>query len=724
MRKSTHGPTGKLLGLFRAANARGGWLVLATLLVGLTVTVVIARHQKLDADEQAKQVFGFVCNEVELRVEERVRAHEQILRSGAAFFADDNAVSREEWHEYATRQKLGQKLPGIQGIGFAQIVPREKLAQHILEVRAEGFPDYRVWPEGDREAYSSIVFLEPFAGRNLRAFGYDMLSEPIRRAAMEQARDQDEVVLSGKVILVQETGQDVQAGALMYAPVYCMGAPHESVAERRGAFLGWVYSPYRMTDLMEGVLGSRADREHLGLKIYDGENSSPESLLYDSRRGEKSNPDRATLTRRVVVDAAGRKWLLSFGMTSAADYSVAWLVLGGGTILSLLLSGLVYSLSLTSSRARKLAMQLTAQLSESEMRWRIAVEATGDGLYDWDVPSGTGFYSRRWKEMLGYSDGEIGSGIEEWESRIHPEDKEQTMAAAQALLDGKTALYSHEHRMRCKDGSWKWILSRGAVIRRDSGGKPLRVVGTHSDITEKRQTAEMKSRLISMASHEFRTPLATIRLAADLLAAHRGKMDETGIQRALQTILDTTDYMTGIVTDVLDLGSINRDAQPETLSEFPLGDFLHNIAGEFHGTTANPAAITFEWDGTPVTCTGIPGLLKRAANNLLDNAVKYSPPGKPVVVRLRQEGEAAVIQVEDQGIGIPEEEVALLHDPFFRASNTVGIPGTGLGLAIVAEAMQRIGGKIECSKRDGGGTIFTIRLPVAAVSDTTGNSPG
>ncbi|MEI8313220.1 MAG: sensor histidine kinase, partial [Verrucomicrobiota bacterium] len=70
--------------------------------------------------------------------------------------------------------------------------------------------------------------------------------------------------------------------------------------------------------------------------------------------------------------------------------------------------------------------------------------------------------------------------------------------------------------------------------------------------------------------------------------------------------------------------------------------------------------------------------------------------------------------VEDQGMGIPEEEMAFLHDPFFRASNTVGIPGTGLGLAIVAEAMQRIGGKIECAKRDGGGTIFTLRLPVAA----------
>jgi two-component system sensor histidine kinase MprB len=171
--------------------------------------------------------------------------------------------------------------------------------------------------------------------------------------------------------------------------------------------------------------------------------------------------------------------------------------------------------------------------------------------------------------------------------------------------------------------------------------------------------------------------------------------------------------MTGIVADVLDLSSMNRDVQPEALSEIPLGDFLRQIAGEFRGTTAAPAAITFEWDGTPVTCTGIPGLLKRAVTNLLDNAVKYSPPATPVVLRLRQEGTEAVIEVEDQGIGIPEEEMAFLHDPFFRASNTAGIPGTGLGLAIVAEAMQRMGGNVRCSKRAGGGTIFTLRLPAA-----------
>jgi PAS domain S-box-containing protein len=705
---------GRLPGVIRSAVRDGRWWALATLLVGLAITALVARHQKLDADQDARQAFYIVCSEVGLRVEGRLREHEQILRSAAGFFADENGVTREEWHEYAERQKLGQKLPGIQGIGFAQFVPREQLAQVTQRIRAEGFPDFRVWPEGDREAYSSIVFLEPFSGRNLRAFGYDMLSEPVRREAMEQARDQDRATLSGRVTLVQETDRDVQAGALMYAPVYRMREPHETVADRRAAILGWAYSPYRMNDLMAGILGKWADREQVDLEISDGETPSRESLLYASRSGEKTEPSRTTrLARQIVIDAAGRKWLLSFGQDVDMDYSLAWLVLGGGATLSLLLSGLLYSLSRTGIRARVLAEQLTAGLSESEMRWRIAVEGTGDGLYDWDVQTGKGFYSRRWKEMLGYSDGEISTDASEWESRIHPDDKAGTMAVAKALLDGSIPLYSHEHRMRCKDGSWKWVLARGVVIRRDPAGRPLRVVGTHSDITEKRQMAEIKNRLVSMASHEFRTPLATIRVAADLLATRRDKMDEEGIQRALETILDTTDYMTSIVADVLELSAMTRDGQAVELSEFPLGDFLRQIAAEFRVPKPSPAALALEWDGSPVTCIGIPALLKRSVNNLLDNAVKYSPPGKPVVLRLRQEGKEAVIQVEDQGMGIPEEAVAFLFDPFFRASNTVGIPGTGLGLAIVAEAMQRMGGKIEHGYRANGGTIFTIRLPLA-----------
>ncbi len=123
----------------------------------------------------------------------------------------------------------------------------------------------------------------------------------------------------------------------------------------------------------------------------------------------------------------------------------------------------------------------------SEERLAFAIEGSGDGLWDWDIPSSTVFYSRSWKEMLGeYVPGEIGSGLEEWESRLHPDDRERVLAELQQHLDGKAALYLSEHRIRRKDGSYMWVLDRGRVAELDALGSPIRVIGTHADITQRK----------------------------------------------------------------------------------------------------------------------------------------------------------------------------------------------------------------------------------------------
>ena len=206
-------PGGDLAGASQSMGRRGVWRVWALLLVGLGATALVARFTKADVDGDAKREFAFVGDEIQGRIQDRLRAHEQILRSGAAFFEHAGGVSRQEWRRFTERQKVEQELPGIQGLGFALVIPRERLARHVQEIRAEGFPAYEVRPKAEREIYSSIIYLEPFTNRNLRAFGYDMFSEPVRRTAMERARDQDAAALSGKVILMQEneleTGPDL-----------------------------------------------------------------------------------------------------------------------------------------------------------------------------------------------------------------------------------------------------------------------------------------------------------------------------------------------------------------------------------------------------------------------------------------------------------------------------------------------------------------------------------
>ena len=358
------------------AASNGVWQGWALLLACLIATALAAYYTKSDADRDAKREFDFVRKEIQIKIQDRLSAHEQILRDGSAFFDHPAGVTREDWHRFAERQKVDQHLPGIQGIGFALLIPPQNLAQHVQEIRAQGFPEYQVRPEGERESYSSIIYLEPFTNRNLRAFGYDMFSEPVRRAAMERARDQDAAALSGKVILVQETDQDVQAGTLMYVPVYRLGMPHDTVAQRRDALVGWVYSPYRMNDLMQGILSGwdLTGEKRIHLEIFDSETVSPDTLLYDSQpNGAQPNGHASRLTLQSKVVSSGRLWTLRFTqagrLSSMTDYGNVWLVLFGGTSISLLISGLFFVLNARFKALQK-AGELSTELAQSEQSYR------------------------------------------------------------------------------------------------------------------------------------------------------------------------------------------------------------------------------------------------------------------------------------------------------------------------------------------------------------------
>ena len=129
-------------------------------------------------------------------------------------------------------------------------------------------------------------------------------------------------------------------------------------------------------------------------------------------------------------------------------------------------------------------------LRESEERWQFALEGAGDGVWDWNAQTNELFYSRQWKAMLGYEEDEIGTTLDEWDKRVHPEDKERCHADLQRHFAGETPVYQNEHRLLCKDGSYKWILDRGKVIQWLDDGRPLRVIGTHTDVSERKQRNE------------------------------------------------------------------------------------------------------------------------------------------------------------------------------------------------------------------------------------------
>jgi signal transduction histidine kinase len=266
--------------------------------------------------------------------------YEHVLRGAVGLFAASGHVSRIEWHTYVENLDLDNSLPGIQGMGYAAIMPLRDRAAHERAVRADGFPDYQIRPAGERDPLSSIVYLEPLSERNRRAFGYDMYSEPVRREAMDRARDTGRAAMSAKVTLVQETAIDVQPGFLIYLPVYANDTPHETVDERRAALRGFVYGPFRSGDLMGNALKD-ADLD-MEVEIFDGP-ATPANRLFasaDSTRVAQYEVERD-------IHFGGRIWTARFRSSAEFEQRVASaqprIILFGGLALGVLLFALIYT---------------------------------------------------------------------------------------------------------------------------------------------------------------------------------------------------------------------------------------------------------------------------------------------------------------------------------------------------------------------------------------------
>jgi len=383
---------------------------------------------------------------------------------------------------------------------------------------------------------------------------------------------------------------------------------------------------------------------------------------------------------------------------------------------------------------RRDRQQMQSALRASEDRWQLALQGNNDGIWDWNIQSNTVFFSARWKEMLGYTEDEITNHFAEWSKRVHPEDLNWVTEALQDHLAGKTQFYGTEHRIRCKEGKYKWILARGQALW-DEAGKPIRMVGSHTDITPAKQMEEalrqqaeslaeanrLKDEFLAIVSHELRTPLNAI-LGWSQMLRYR-KFDEAKVAQALETIERNAKLQKQLIEDLLDVsctiqGKLNLTVAPTNLVP------LIEAAIETLQTAADAKAIQVKFlvDDSVALVSGDANRLQQVVWNLLSNAIKFTPQGGRVEIRLSK-GErrdsssspVAYIQVSDSGIGIKAEFLPYVFDRFRQENSSITrcYGGLGLGLAIVRDLVELHGGTVQAdSPGEGQGTTFTVRLPL------------
>lgn len=344
---------------------------LLTLALGTLGSVAAWQRAREESRQEAEAAFVLKAREAEFAMARRMRAYENALRGGVGLFAAMHHVDRKAWHAYVNTLALKAIYPGIQGMGFARTFPPQEREALERQVRADGFPSFRVWPPGARPLSSAIIYLEPFDWRNQRAFGYDMLTEPTRNEAMSRARDQGQAAISGRVRLVQETKQAVQHGFLMYLPVYSGGEVPATPLARRQLLQGYVYSPFRMNDLMQGILG-RVALPNIRLEVFDGPVAAKRPM-YDSAPADPGVTPLLQMERQFLY--GGRNWTLRFSslptFEATIDRQTPLLLLGGGLVISALMAVAAMALMINRARAHELARSNAGLQDEVAVRTRL-----------------------------------------------------------------------------------------------------------------------------------------------------------------------------------------------------------------------------------------------------------------------------------------------------------------------------------------------------------------
>jgi len=319
------------------------------LLVGAVATLLTAIQLRDANHARDASRLRLEANQAVAALEERLGGHTALLRGAAGLFAASDDVTATEFSAYVERLGLDTRYPGVLGIGYSAWLPDAAARDALVaDMRRAGRPDFRVWPAGDRAAYTSILYLTP-EPRNAPAIGYDMYSEPTRREAMQRAAATGDLAMSGPVTLVQEPGRNRQPGVLMFLPV--------TRSDARGPRLrGFVYSPLRSGDLLRTVFPVRPDRL-VDVAVYDGP-ARPENLLFETAEPAA----RPQVLRAVPV--AGRTWTLAIRTRPAFDAgsngSLVYWTAGLGAAITLALTFAV----LMQARAALLAERARVELRE------------------------------------------------------------------------------------------------------------------------------------------------------------------------------------------------------------------------------------------------------------------------------------------------------------------------------------------------------------------------
>ncbi|MCU6432324.1 CHASE domain-containing protein [Undibacterium sp. Jales W-56] len=365
-----------------------GLSVVVILCVSLGATYLLWHHEKNNAALDTRTSLDFTARDIASRIEQRLAASEQVLRGAQAVFGMSDTLKRKDFANYVNSLQLGADYAGMEGLGIALSIESGKLEQHVVAMRQQGIPDYQLYPlaattRSTQAWIAPFVQIEPSLERNRSLLGFDALSDPAHKAAMERARDAGTLAITGLLNLAQDAKASSQKGFYVYLPVYKEGRVPDHPEARRSNLLGWVFAPFRMDDLMASLYGETP--RATAIRIYDGVETSAGNLMYESLNMAAAKPelpaalkvfsrrDNAIEVTEYLANG-GRSWSVVItalpGFEERLGKDKSGLIAITGIALSILFGLLTWQLVSGRERALNLAREMTRELRESEARFR------------------------------------------------------------------------------------------------------------------------------------------------------------------------------------------------------------------------------------------------------------------------------------------------------------------------------------------------------------------
>ncbi|HKH46772.1 MAG TPA: CHASE domain-containing protein [Thermoanaerobaculia bacterium] len=710
------------------AERRPAWLrrrlsVTLPLAATFALSIILFAYASRREEEALRSAFMERAQALGSAVRASCEDHLDALHSVSLVLGMLPSIGPRDFHTIVAGELAHR--PSIQALSWNPRISRDQRAAieagrlgpagfRITERDAQG----KLLPAAQREEHVPVLYIEPLEG-NRKALGFDVASEPVRREALDRARDTGDVAASARIRLVVE--DEESSAVLLFSPVYASGMVPETVEQRRSDLRGYATAALRLRRLVTtSVSGLRFDG--LTFALVDTEAKGDQRLLYaDPLWTSRSEARLPEWRERFLM--GGRRWEVHVAATPLPPATRrSWrasLVLATSLVFTGLLGAFLLVVTSRATQVEELVVSRTAELqrellehrrtgevlSASEARYRAIFDHMIGGMMTFDNESRIESINPAAQRIFRYSEEElVGRSV--------------ALVMADAPESGQDAFLRKVHRTAIgRVTEWQGRRKNGEIFPFEVAlfgfDTPLgeRFAANIQDISERREVDRLKSEFVATVSHELRTPLTSIRGSLGLLAAGvAGEIPSQG--RELVRLAERNAVrLTALINDILDFERLDSGRAQMQLAEVGLQPLFEQSV-ESVRAFADEQEISLVSLPTRARVLADADRIVQVLVNLLSNAIKFSPQGREVRMWTEEQGSRMRISVKDQGRGIPATHSQHIFERFAQVE-AADKRGTGLGLAICKAIVEHHGGRIGVESEVGVGSTFWFELPGA-----------